>query len=223
MTVSRPTRADLWWLLAVALLAFAFFAVPPLFFGSGFESRAAMEFSSYLLGDSERLPAGLQALVDDWSRYHAVKAVFAGLLVAVAVHRGHHALALIPAVLLLANIQGTLAPLSSALSLIDPARERDGELARALARMRTELGGAPSGPVSVIVRDFAWYHAVLAALAGTAIVVLLAFAVRAWRHGRRRWAAATGAAAVATGVVIAANISTVLDPVRGLLDFLGGS
>ena len=60
------------------------------------------------------------------------------------------------------------------------------------------------------------YHGVLT-------IVLVVFAVRAWRQGRRRWAMATVAAAVAAAVVTWANLTTTLDPARGLLDFLGGS
>lgn len=191
--------------------------------GAGFDHRAAQEFPPYLLGSGADYPPGLQSLVDDWSRYHLVKAVFAGLLVVLALYLGHRALALIPAVLLIANVQGLLAPLSSAFSLLGGrVAESDGALAVALGRMRLELrGGEWSPPVGAVVDDFAWYHLVLAIMAGMLTIVVLAFAVRDWRRDRRGWALATLVVAVGAGVVAAANISTALEPARGLLDFLG--
>lgn len=224
MTVLRPTRADLWWLFGACALVFGFFAVPPWGVGTGFDERAAREFPRYLLADSATPTPGLQALVDDWSRYHAVKLVFAGLLALMAVQLGHRLLALAPTVLVLANVQGTVAPLSSALSLLDPHdRFLAPDLARGLYRMRMDLTGSRSAPIDELTRDFAWYHAVLAGMAIALAVVLVVAAVRAWRRGRRWWCAATVVAVVACGVLTAANVSTALDPVRGLLDFLGGS
>ena len=185
--------------------------------------RADREFPRWLLGGRPELTAGLQALVDDWAGFHLIKAVCAGLLLALALYVGHRALALIPTVMLIANVQGAMAPLSSAFSLLDPVRLRDGEPGRALALMRTELRATPSGPVRTVVDDFARYHLAVMVMAGVLTVVLMVFAVRAWRQDCRRWAAATLVAAVVAGVVTFANITTTLDPVRGLLDFIGGS
>lgn len=185
--------------------------------------RAVREFPPWLLGGRAELSAGLQSLADDWFGFHLIKAVCAGLLVALAISVGHRALALIPTVLLIANVQGVVAPLSSAFSLLDPIRLRDGEPGRALAQMRTELRATPSGPVQSLVDDFARYHVAVVVMAGVLTAVLVVFAVRAWRQDRRRWAAATLAAAVVAGVVTVANVTNTLDPVRGLLAFIGGS
>ncbi|MCS3781835.1 hypothetical protein [Tsukamurella ocularis] len=149
--------------------------------------------------------------------------MIAALLVALALYVGHRALALIPTVLLVANVQGVVAPLSSAFSLLDPVRLRTGEPGWALALMRTELRATPSGPVRALVDDFACYHVAVSVMAGVLTVVLLALAVRAWRQDRRRWAVATLVTAVVAAVVAVANVTTTLDPVRGLLDFIGAS
>ncbi|MCA0158422.1 hypothetical protein LB823_19675 [Tsukamurella sp. M9C] len=197
--------------------------LPRAVYGTDVEARAVDVFPPWLLGERAEPTAGLESLVDDWAGFHLIKAVCAALLLALALYLGHRALALIPAVLLIANVQGVIAPLSSAFSLLDPVRLRDGEPGRALALMRSELRATPSGPVQALVDDFARYHLAVVVMAGVLTVVLLVFAVRAWRQDRRRWAVATLVAAVVTGVVTVANVTNALDPVRGLLDFIGGS
>lgn len=190
--------------------------------GTGFDERAGAAFPSWLLAGRAEYTPGLQSLVDDWQRYHLVKAFFAALLLALALYLGQRALALIPTVLLIANVQGIVAPLSSAFSLLgDRVSESDGPLAEALSLMRRQLRGERSPAVQALVDDFARYHLAVVVMAGVLTVVLMVFAVRAWRQDRRRWAAATLVAAVVAGVVTVANITTALDPVRGLLDFIG--
>lgn len=220
MQVLRWPRVAIWLVLA---LVFGFLVAPRQLVGTGFDGRAGAEFPTWLLAGRAEYTPELQSLVDDWQRYHLVKAIFAALLLALTLYLGHRALALIPAVLLIANVQGVIAPLSSAFSLLDPVRLRDGEPGRALALMRSELRATPSGPVQALVDDFARYHLAVVVMAGVLTVVLLVFAVRAWRQDRRRWAVATLVAAVVTGVVTVANVTNALDPVRGLLDFIGGS
>ncbi|KXO99207.1 hypothetical protein AXK61_18230 [Tsukamurella pseudospumae] len=203
---------------------FGFLVAPRQIVGTGFDSRAADEFPSYILSGRAELTGGLASLVDDWQRYHLIKALFAGLLVVLALYLGHRALALIPTVLFIANVQGAVAPLSSAFSLLgDRVSESDGPVAQALSAMRRQLRGDRSPAVQELVDDFARYHLAVVVMAGVLTIVLVVFAVRAWRQGRRRWAMATVAAAVAAAVVTWANLTTTLDPARGLLDFLGGS
>lgn len=206
------------------VLVFGFFVAPRQIVGTGFDARAGEEFPRYIVDGHAEFTPGLASLVDDWQWYHAIKAVFAALLVALALYLGHRALALIPTVLLIANVQGSVAPLSSAFSLLgDRVSESDGPLAEALSSMRRQLRGARSPAVQVLVDDFARYHLAVAIMAGLLTVALVVFAVLAWRRGRRRWAAATLVAAVVAAVVTAANVTNTLDPVRGLLEFLGGS
>ncbi|MDP0399139.1 hypothetical protein [Tsukamurella strandjordii] len=206
-----------------AFLTFCFLVAPRQIVGTGFDARAAREFPPYIAGGAADLTPGLRALVDDWSRYHLIKAVFAGLLVVLALYLGHRALALIPAVLLIANVQGSLAPLSSAFSLLGSrVSESDGPLAESLGLMRRRLAaGEWSPPIDALVNDFAWYHLVLVIMAGALTILVLTFAVRDWHQDRRGWALATLVVAVGAGIVAAANVSTALEPARGLLDFLG--
>ncbi|NMD54660.1 MULTISPECIES: hypothetical protein [Tsukamurella] len=211
--------------LALALaLVFGFLMAPRQIVGTGFAARAGEEFPRYIVDGRAEFTPGLASLVDDWQWYHVIKAVFAALLVALALYLGHRALALIPTVLLIANVQGSVAPLSSAFSLLgDRVSESDGPLAEALSSMRRQLRGARSPAVQELVDDFARYHLAVVIMAAVLTVVLVAFAVRAWRQDRRRWAVATLVGAIVAGVVTAANVTNTLDPIRGLLDFLGGS
>ncbi|ADG79546.1 Integral membrane protein OS=Tsukamurella paurometabola (strain ATCC 8368 / DSM / CCUG 35730/ CIP 100753 / JCM 10117 / KCTC 9821 / NBRC 16120 / NCIMB 702349/ NCTC 13040) OX=521096 GN=Tpau_2948 PE=4 SV=1 [Tsukamurella paurometabola] len=209
--------------IGVALgLVFGFLVAPPQLMGRDFGDRARREFPPYIMGGRADLTAGLRSLVDDWTRYHLIKVVFAVLLVALALYLGHRALALIPAVALIANVQGAVAPLSSAFSLVgDRFAETDGELAAALGTMRGQLAGGECSPaVGALVDDFTWYHLVLAVMAGALTIVMLAYGVVDGRRNRRRWAGATLAGAAAAAVVTAANISTALQPVPGLLGFV---
>ncbi|KXO88548.1 hypothetical protein AXK56_11370 [Tsukamurella pulmonis] len=201
---------------------FGFLVAPRQVVGSGFDERAGAEFPSWLQRGHAELTPGLAALVDDWQRYHLIKALFALLLVALALYLGHRALALIPTVLLIANVQGIVAPLSSAFSLLgDRVSESDGPLAQALSAMRRQLRGDRSPAVQELVDDFARYHLAVVVMAGVLTVILVVFAVRAWRQDRRRWAIATLIAAALAAAVTAANVTNTLDPVSGLLGFLG--
>ncbi|MET9326562.1 hypothetical protein [Tsukamurella sp. NPDC003166] len=192
--------------------------------GAGFDARAGSAFPSWLVAGRAEYTPVLRSLVDDWQRYHLVKAIFAALLLVLALYLGHRALALIPAVLLIANVQGSVAPLSSAFSLLgDRVSESDGPVAQALSLIRRQLHDGRSPAVQELVDDFARYHLAVAVMAGVLTAVLVVFAVRDWRQDRRRWAIATLVAAVIAGVVTAANVTNTLDPVRGLLDFIGGS
>jgi hypothetical protein len=176
------------------------------------------------LADHWRLGDGavtgeLADAVDYWAAFHVVKAVAAAalltaLLVALGrVRRGPGrvallALAVVATVVLIANVQGAVAPLSSLLSMV-PAGAADLALAS---------DGTPA--FAALVRDFAIYHLAMVALAAGAAVLVARLGARAWRHGRRP-AAVTAAGAVALlGVVTLANITTVAEPEPALRGFL---
>ncbi|WP_341267611.1 hypothetical protein [Gordonia malaquae] len=218
-----------------ALLTVAVFTAPPLLAGATAAQRdlpAASRdaFASFWAGSTPPL----DDLAAYWSRFHAAKAVLAALLLIVAVQLsrtlarrfsarsgrlrfvdaaasasiiGSTLLTGLAAVILLANLQGTMVPRSSLLSAV-PA------------------GSPHPADVSALVDDFGRYHLVMAVLAGVATLVLAVLAVRAWRsrHHASMRAAIVSRAYVATllmcalvaAVVTAANVSTTLDPAFAL-------
>lgn len=200
--------------------------------------------------------SGLLAAVRLWAAFHGVKAVVAAaLLVMLLVLAGRlrgafaHAesgrrraglavagaglssLALLALLALLANVQGAVAPLSSALSLLPVAPP-----SIAVEQVRERLAaGTASPPLDTIVDDFRLFHLALAVVASVAIAGLLAGAVASWRRRarvprserpRRRELAAAGVAlavvAVLLGVVVLANVSTAVDPAPALASFFDG-
>lgn len=125
-------------------------------------------------------------------------------------------------VLVLANVQGAVAPLSSVLSFL-PMSDRSPTLVNAVTSLDASVGsGHPTSTASAIVRDFAAYHAVVAVL--LALVTALA-AVAAVRVARaRRWGSVVVLTAAVTifAVLTAANTGTALAPAPALQSFLSG-
>ncbi len=211
------------------------------------------------VADSEAL-AELTAV---WREFHLLKAVLAGLLVLVLiglasrVRRGAQVAGpgrrrwSVPAAyggvvvwllgaltVLLANVQGAIAPFASVASLL-PSGRGTGRLGGVLGDLRGAVeAGTPSaagGVASDLLGDFTLYHAVFAVLAGLTGAVLMALAGRAvWRRwrlpgpGRDRrptWplqAALYGAAGGFFLLVAMANASTWAHPVPALVASLGG-
>lgn len=200
--------------------------------------------------------SGLLAAARLWAVFHGVKAVIAAALLVMLLGpagrvRGAFAraasgrrraglavagaglwsLALLALLVLLANVQGAVAPLSSALSLLPVAPP-----SIAVQQVREHLAtGDASPPLDTIVDDFRLYHVALAVVASVAIAGLLAAAVASWRRRarvprserpRRRELSATGVAlavvAVLLGVVVLANVWTAMDPAPALASFFDG-
>lgn len=205
---------------------------------------------------------GLDGLVDYWARYHLAKAVIAALLVAVLVALGRslwQALAAGPdsradrarlglgaqlaaaylaglaaVTVLLANVQGMLAPRSSLMSMVPTASAPPGVRA-AVARVTGGLapGAATPADVQGVVDDFARYHAVFAIVGAIAAAVGLWCCLHWFRAGRDRRALGLSGRALGLTmlgycafllVVVAANVSTARNPASALLaSFAGGS
>lgn len=217
-------------------------------------------------GDEEFSPA-LETLVDYWFRYHLAKAVIAAILLAVlgalgvllwraflragdlgAARRAAVAgagvlvttLALVSLVLVMANLQGALAPFSSLVSLL-PAGDTDGQLADTLSEVREHLAGVPGAgdrttpALDVMLQDFSRYHAVMAVIAAVVAVVLIGMSVVSWtmfrtrsldRRARRLWGAFGVVSALLSLVVLVigvANTTTAANPVPALAAFFQGS
>ncbi|MDQ6523582.1 hypothetical protein RB608_08235 [Nocardioides sp. LHD-245] len=170
------------------------------------------------LGDGA-VTGDLADAVDYWAAFHVVKAAAAGALLGVLVlalgrvRRGPGrvallTLAVLAAVVLIANVQGAVAPLSSLLSMV-PSGAAD-----------LALSSDETPAFAALVRDFALYHLAMVALAAGAALVVARLGARAWRHGRRTAAVVAGGAVVLLGVVTLANASTVADPEPALRGFL---
>lgn len=224
---------------------------------SDLPSAATSAFLSDWKPNAPGLNAPLRELVEYWRLFHLVKAGFALLLVVVAAPttawwyrnlwvaptRRRATLALAAAlfagiftaggvVLLVANIQGAIAPLASLISLMP--WQKDVALARIAERISAALSAeqAPEGvpePVSLLVADFATYHVAMAAMAGLIAIVLLAGGIAAARsaHVTSRSVRVTVATlalmcSAATLVVCAANISSATNAEQALRLFFTG-
>jgi hypothetical protein len=202
--------------------------------------------------------ADLADPVSFWARFHVVKALLAAMLLVALALLGSRAwsaytraattgrrlalgacvvvvgsLALLALVVTVANLQGAIAPLSSALGLL-PFAEPDAALAQTVEQVRQGLASGTRNPaLEALVNDFTVYHLAMAALAAAATVGLLATAVHLWRR-RAKMSTARGRGLLLFGVVLtltsaaffavvtAGNLSTVANPVPALLSFFAG-
>jgi hypothetical protein len=208
---------------------------------------------------SRELPAELAATVDFWARFHVIKALLATALLVVLVLLAplvlerfaraatiprrllallvaglHASVAVLALLIVVANLQGAIAPLASVLGLAPVARP-GGALGSTTAEVRRTLtAGADTPALDTLLSGFTTYHVAMAWLGAAVTLALLAAAV----VGRRRAAAsraerarrslvlltvvATVALAGFFGVVTAANISTAAHPAPALLAFFEG-
>jgi hypothetical protein len=122
--------------------------------------------------------------------------------------------------LLVANVQGSVAPVSSVLSFL-PFSDGGPGLAGTAQALGASIGsGHPTSTASALVRDFAAYHAVAALLLALVAVVAGVAAVRVTRA--RRWGSAVllAATVAVVAVLTVANIGTALAPAPALRSFL---
>lgn len=203
----------------------------------------------------------LSATADSWARFHVVKAALSTVLLVVlcilvarvwraSTDAGSRArrwglailgvvasgLAVVSLLLVVANLQGAVAPLSSVLGVLSFAHP-GGPLEPVLEQARQVLRSGASTPALEVLRDdFVRYHAVMAVLGTAVTLALIGGALVLWRRRThtartqrswRRLLAAGGAGllllAGAFALVTAANISTALHPTAALLGFLAGN
>ena len=193
---------------------------------------------------------GSSALTDPtrfWRWFHVVKAILAcgALLVSiVVVTRGYRArraaptsagrvgwaavviggglVAALAVILVVANVQGAVAPLSSVLSFL-PLSDGGPPLTEAVNALNANIGsGQPTPTATAIVRDFATYHAVVAVL--LALTTVLAGITTVRVIGARRWGSTAALAATMTilAVLTIANTGTAFAPAPALQSFLSG-
>jgi hypothetical protein len=125
-------------------------------------------------------------------------------------------------VLVVANVQGSFAPLSSVLSFL-PSSGRSPALAEAVTALNASIGSDhPTSTAAAIVRDFAAYHVVAAVLLALVTVLAGVATVRVARA--RRWGSvvALTATMAIVAVLTVANCSTAFAPAPALQSFLSG-
>ncbi|MFI8219637.1 tat (twin-arginine translocation) pathway signal sequence [Streptomyces sp. NPDC085932] len=210
---------------------------------------------------SRDLPRQLDTTVGFWFRFHLVKAGVSALLLATAVllgavlwrssrqraDRPGRMGIVLPGVLvgllgpfalvgLVANVQGAAAPFASLLPLLTSGGG-DGDVAADLPGIRRQVADFPTGrhspALTMMVRDFALYHAVLAALATVVALALTGVCVVLWRRhrvthevrSRRALKLAVAATASVAGialVVAVANVTSAAHPAEALAALLDG-
>lgn len=213
-------------------------------------------FSQWWSTGEAALTSEMQQVVQFWQVFHIVKAtVAAGLLAVVllagaqllqaysgSVRRGRRAMivvvgilgaAWVPVILviLLANIQGAIAPLSSVMGLVPM-----GTPSEAVLQVREQFANGTTTPVlTVLVDDFRSYHAAMVACSAiAAMVVIVAIAVAGYRRSRlprevaglRRVLAALITALSLFGLflvlIVILNMSTVDETAPALAAFFNG-
>ena len=222
------------------------------------EVRAAV-VGYWRSGDRNFTP-DLQRVVDYWIRFHLIKGGIAALLLVVLVAltallwrtfsradglgTGSRAvivsagaavsmLALFALAVVMANIQGAMAPFASLLPL-----SMDGLSDAILAQARQQLadthrtGGFTPPALDAMVGDFAWYHAALVVEAAVVVVALVGLSVVMWRRFARAdrrarlvwgWFGVFSAlSSLMTAVVLVANAGTAMDPAPALLALFNG-
>lgn len=213
-------------------------------------------FGEWWRAGAAPLTPGMEAVVSFWQVFHVTKALIAlALLVSLlaagywfwkasadlagrASRVGATVLGILPApaapivlLILMANIQGAIAPLSSVLGLLP----LDGSVP-AVALVREQLAAGVTGSVlDTMIADFRAYHLVMVVTAAIAVILVIAADVVLWVRWRRmprahaRLRHVTGVVAVVLPLLIAAllvillaNLSTVIDTAPALAAFFEG-
>jgi hypothetical protein len=212
-------------------------------------------------------PPALQRVVDYWFRFHLIKGGIAALLLIVlgalsvllrrtflrvdGLRTGSRAalvsagttvpmLTLFALAVVMANIQGAMAPFGSLLPILTEGTP-DAGLADISAQARRQLagshrtGGYTPPALNAMVGDFGWYHSVLTIVAVVVVVALLGLSVACWRGFARMGAAdrrtrrvsgwfgvGSALSSLIMAVVLVANAGTAMDPAPALLGLFNG-
>lgn len=193
--------------------------------------------------------------VDFWAKFHLVKALLAAALLVTAVLLGGSlwritldsssvgrrvaagaagvvtgGVAVLALVLLAANVQGVIAPLSSVLGLMPLGTPKAG-LADTVTQVRNGLESGSEAPtLALLLGDFVAYHVAMVVIGAVVTIGLGVASVVVWRRRRRSGrpgerallviaALALFALAGFFGLVTTANASTAARPAPALLGF----
>jgi len=214
-------------------------------------------FSQWWSGAAAPLTTDMRAVVSFWGMFHVTKAVVALALLIGLLLTGHQvwrayapvnapaaraAIALVGIagapiaafvlLIVMANIQGALAPLSSVMGLLP----MDGSVPE-VAQVREQFAAGTISPVlETLIGDFRAYHLALVVIAAVAAVIVMTADVVLWTRWSRmprqdvrlRRVTATIAAVMPTFAVLllfimVVNLSTVAATAPALAAFFGGS
>jgi hypothetical protein len=224
-------------------------------------------FVGYWGSGRRDLTPGMQRMVDYWFRFHVVKAGLAAILLIALVVLGRQiwtayvkgdslgagaraglvsagvlvlALGLLSLVLVVANVQGAIAPFTSVETLV-PVNARHGQLAVTLDDVRRNLSdsqhaGQPTRPpLATMISDNARYHRTLVVISAILATASIGICVVLWKRiaglgpadrcAKRtlRWFGALSIAFSLVAVVLfLANMSNAAHPAEGLAGFFGG-
>lgn len=224
-------------------------------------------FVEYWASGDIGFPPALVGVVDYWFRYHVAKGLIAAVLLVVLSALGIHLcrgflsaagiglgrrvalalacafvsmLALFSLLIVVANIQGAVAPFASLLPML-VVGPMDGELATTLDQVKQRLGDFPGAghqnppALEVMVREFSQFHVAMAVLAAVVAVVFVGMSVLLWKRFARtrssdgRTRGLLGSFGVLSGlfllvmiVLAVANATTAADPAPALLAFFEG-
>ena len=216
-------------------------------------ASARSAFVEYWTAGVGTLTPALDGVVGYWSRYHLAKAAIAAVLLAVLVALGSRTwqafarpgrraagrwalaaagvavtvLGVVSGAVVLANVQGAVAPFASLL----PMAVADGGAAETVRAALVD--GQASPPLDAMIGDFARFHLVLAVLAAVVAAVLVVTSAVLWRRRaatvdvRTRRVLATfgvlwAVLAVVVVVLAVANAGTAADPAPAFQAFVDG-
>ena len=125
-------------------------------------------------------------------------------------------------VLVVSNIQGTFAPLSSAFSFL-PANISDQTFMKEIEYLRSSLGSNnPTALASSIAHDFSTYHAVIAVIFFITCIFLMRSVAKSALRRNYYLGLTYGTFLLASVLLAIANIGTAIQPAPALIGFLEG-
>ncbi|WP_222871665.1 hypothetical protein [Nonomuraea sp. PA05] len=223
-------------------------------------------FAEYWRSGDRDLSPSLARVVDYWSRYHVAKAVIAAILLIVLVALGvllwkaflradaragrRAALAsagvlvtmpaLFSLLVVVANVQGAVAPFASLMSLL-PVGAADTALADTIGQVRQQLaepvgaGRRTPAALEVMISDYALYHVTLVVIGFVVAVAFTGLSVVLWTRSARTgssdrrtrrvlksYGVLSAMSSLIMFVVVVANMTNVADPAPGLLALFDG-
>lgn len=133
-----------------------------------------------------------------------------------------HSLGIFSFLILAANIQGSVAPLSSIISFL-PANEHDYRLNESVQKLRLDLlNGDPNAFASSVLRDFSIYHLTTTVIFGIASLYLFKNLYLSVKNRNLSTIFVAGILGIGFLLLGVANLGTTLHPIPAFNGFLSG-